>query len=419
MADLYIGCVADDFTGATDMASFLVKGGLNTEICDGIPDQNWRPAASTQALVIALKSRTEPVEIAVKDSLACFQWLYTKLKAKQLYFKYCSTFDSTSEGNIGPVIDAVLTTLALDNVIISPALPVNGRSVYLGHLFVNGLLLENSSMRQHPLTPMTNSNLMNLIEQQGRGKATNISHTTLESTADDIKQQLQSLSQYQYLVVDHFNDQHAKAIVTAFADHPFLSGSSGLAEPLAQAHALNQSLTDTQLTSLDKAPTLVLAGSCSVATREQIAVFSEDYASYQIDPTLLHKGEISCEDIWQWFVAQDNAPCLIYSSQAPETVKEHQQTMGVNVAQLLEQTFASIAKKAVEHGTRRLIVAGGETSGAVTQALCVKHFVVGPSIAPGVPIIQPREFPELLMTLKSGNFGAADFFTKALTMMNE
>lgn len=171
MPNLQIGCVADDFTGASDMASFLVKGGLNTEMIDGIPSSEWRPADDTQAIVIALKSRTQPVQEAIDDSLSCFRWLRTSLQAKQLFFKYCSTFDSTDKGNIGPVTDAVLKAFDIPTAVVSPGLPVNGRTVYQGHLFVNGQLLHESSMRFHPLTPMTRSNLCELMEAQGEGKA--------------------------------------------------------------------------------------------------------------------------------------------------------------------------------------------------------------------------------------------------------
>lgn len=418
MSQLCIGCVADDFTGASDMASFLVKGGLKTEMCDGIPSKDWRPAADTKALVIALKSRTEPVAQAVTQSLACFDWLHTVLKAKQLYFKYCSTFDSTSEGNIGPVIDAVLATLNMHNVIISPALPVNGRTVYLGHLFVNGLPIEHSSMRFHPLTPMTESNLMSLIEQQGQGKAINIAHHCLEQGAAHVKATVKNYPEHQYLVVDHFSDDHADTIVEAFADYPFLSGSSGLAEPLAKKHAQSNVAINPLSMHSGTAPTLVLAGSCSVATREQVAVFSKHYACFQIDPKKLLNQEINSASIWQWIQQQQGQPCLIYSSDDPTNVAQLQQNLGVNIASTLEDNFAQIAKIAVANGIRRLIVAGGETSGAVTQALELQQFFVGPSIAPGVPVIQPRNFPEMLLSLKSGNFGDADFFIKAVNMMN-
>ena len=418
MSQLCIGCVADDFTGASDMASFLVKGGLKTEMCDGIPAKDWRPDPDTQALVIALKSRTITVAQAVSQSLACFDWLYNTLQAKQLYFKYCSTFDSTSDGNIGPVIDAVLKTLDMDNVIISPALPVNGRTVYLGHLFVNGVPIEHSSMRSHPLTPMKESNLMSLIEQQGQGKAFNITHHTLDQGSQSIKMQLQDYPGFQYLVVDHFNDAHADTIVQAFADYPFLSGSSGLAEPLARIHAQANNTEQTSSMFSGSAPTLVIAGSCSVATREQVKVFAKTHACYQVDPTALFKGDINSDTIWQWIQQQQGKPCLIYSSADPAKVSELQDTLGADLAALIEKNFAEIAQKAVKNGIQRLIIAGGETSGAVTQALDLKQFFVGPSIAPGVPVIQPRNTPELLLSLKSGNFGDADFFIKALNIMN-
>jgi uncharacterized protein YgbK (DUF1537 family) len=419
MSHLHIGCVADDFTGATDMASFLVKGGLNTEIVDGIPSIDWRPATNTQAVVIALKSRTAPVKSAVEQSLQCFDWLYNQLQAKQLFFKYCSTFDSTDEGNIGPVIDQVLAKLHLKNVIISPALPVNGRTVYLGHLFVNGVLLENSSMKNHPLTPMRQSNLMQLIEQQGSGKAFNLSHQMLSLPTADIDKQINELDDYQYLVVDHFNDMQADTIAKACANHPFLSGSSGLAEPIAKLHA--QSSKRPVLNSLysGNAPTLILAGSCSVATREQIKLFKKHYACFQIEPNKLISGETNEQSILQWIATQKNQPCLVYSSQAPDTINAMQSFATQNLASLIEKTFAQIATQSVQNGVKRLIVAGGETSGAITQALELSSFNVGASIAPGVPIIQSRDNPDLLLALKSGNFGGPSFFLDALALMNQ
>ena len=316
------------------------------------------------------------------------------------------------------MIDAVLKTLDMDNVIISPALPVNGRTVYLGHLFVNGVPIEHSSMRFHPLTPMRESNLMSLIEKQGQGKAINISHQALAEGPDGVKKHLQAQQKFQYLVVDHFTDSHADTIVTAFADYPFLSGSSGLAEPLAKMHAQSNPSLQTVSMLSGIAPTLVIAGSCSVATREQVKVFSEHYPCYQVDPTALFKGEINSDTIWQWVQQQQGNPCLIYSSDDPENVRKLQQTLTTDISALLEKNFAELAITAVQNGTRRLIIAGGETSGAVTQALQQQQFFVGPSIAPGVPIIQPRNFPELLLSLKSGNFGDADFFLKAVDLMN-
>ncbi|MGH1352705.1 MAG: 3-oxo-tetronate kinase, partial [Methyloligellaceae bacterium] len=345
------------------MASFLVKGGLRTVMIEGLPDDSWLPAADIQAIVIALKSRTEPVEKAVTDSLACFRWLHQSLNTRQLYFKYCSTFDSTPTGNIGPVIDAVLEAFELEATIISPALPVNGRSVFEGHLFVNGDLLENSSMRFHPLTPMTESSLLKLIEAQGKGKAAKINYQLLDQGVDAVNEVLSSLNGVRYFVPDHFNDNHAETIVRSFVHYTFITGSSGLAEPLARLHA-QQSENQIKQTPMktDTAPTLVLAGSCSVATREQIHEFEGEFNSYRIEPENLNDPKSIAEEIWQWIAMQDNKPCLVFSSDDPENVERIQKTSGPDVSHLLEQTFGLLAKKSVSNGIRRLIVAGGETS---------------------------------------------------------
>ncbi|MCL6420138.1 3-oxo-tetronate kinase [Aestuariirhabdus haliotis] len=416
MPKLRLGCVADDFTGASDMASFLVKGGLNTEMIDGVPDKNWHPAPETQAVVIALKSRTAPVADAVKQSLASFQWLRNQADNCQLFFKYCSTFDSTEQGNIGPVIDAVLQAFDLHTALVSPALPVNGRTVYRGHLFVNGQQLSDSSMRFHPLTPMRESNLCSLMECQGQHQAVNLPHTIIEQGEPAIRAWLQQLTTDQcYLVADHFNDRHADSLAQAFSDQPFLSGSSGLAEMLARQHGRNNSETgELSLTAPGRA--LVLAGSCSEATRGQVAYFLKHFPGRRMDPARLVSGEETVDHIWQWLLEQGDQPCLLYSSDTPEQVSQAQSRLGHKISDLLESVFSELAQRARSAGFGRLIVAGGETSGAVTQALDLRSFRVGPSVAPGVPVIQPLAQPDLLLVLKSGNFGDEQFFTKAIQL---
>ncbi|WP_426415200.1 3-oxo-tetronate kinase [Aestuariirhabdus sp. LZHN29] len=419
MPKLRLGCVADDFTGASDMASFLVRGGLKTEMIDGVPPLGWHPREDTAAVVIALKSRTIPVKDAVAQSLASFRWLREHATDCQLFFKYCSTFDSTPQGNIGPVIDAVMEAFDLPRVLVSPALPVNGRTVYRGYLFVNGVPLAESPMRNHPLTPMHDSSLVRMMEQQGQYKGTVLDHNLLACGSDAVRERINSLAPEQrYLVADHFEPQHAEVLAHAMADAAFISGSSGLAEALARQHTQGDNeQPQTGFTAPGK--TLILAGSCSEATRDQVARFVErgEGESLRLDPAGLMNGELRDEAIWSWVSDQSCSTCLVYSSDEPDRVSDAQRTLGLNVAERLEQAFAMLARRAVNAGIRKLVVAGGETSGAVTQALGEQTFGVGPSVAPGVPIIQTMGSDPLLLVLKSGNFGDQDFFHTAIEMM--
>ena len=418
---LLLGCVADDFTGASDMASFLAAGGLRTVLINGIPERELELAPQPQAIVIALKSRTAETRQAVSDAKAGFAWL-KQHGAKQLYFKYCSTFDSTQDGNIGPVIDAVLEEYGYPYTIVCPALPVNGRTVFNGWLFVNNVPLHESPMKDHPLTPMRDSHVGRLLSAQGKYESYTLTYQSLDAGQDKIQEDLAQMLQNTpfYVVVDFFYESHAAAIVEAFGNLPFLTGGSGLATRLAAYHRQQEGLDAHDAEPVNSGTPgggLILAGSCSVATQTQVSTFIErGGAALKIDPEKLLCGEQSQKDFVDFIVTHQNEDVLLYSSDSQENVKKNQNAGKEAISQLLENTMAYLAEEAEKHGKTRLIVAGGETAGAVTKALGYSAYLIGESIAPGVPVMIPVSHPHMRIVLKSGNFGQADFFERALRL---
>jgi uncharacterized protein YgbK (DUF1537 family) len=358
----FLGVIADDVTGATDVASVLAREGMRTTQAIGVPSADLE-LPEADAVVVALKSRTAPVEQAVQESVASLRWLRDR-GAERFFFKVCSTFDSTPAGNIGPVADALLDELGAERAIVTPAYPANRRTVYKGYLFVGDVLLSESSMRNHPLTPMTDSNLVRVLQRQTTRPVGLLGAPGLT-----------------YAIADALTDDDLRALGAAHADLPLLVGGAGLALGLPRAYGFDHGAAFA--TRVD-GPAIVLAGSLSDATRAQIARFRpsvtiEEYAGYAGDAVLVHSGE-----------RDDRAP--------------HE----------IEQQLAQIAKDAVAAGARRLVVAGGETSGAVLQALGIRTLAVGEEIAPGVPWMTTLEEPRLSFALKSGNFGGPDFFLEAL-----
>lgn len=408
MANIFLGIVADDFTGASDAASFLAEAGVSTVLFNGIPKQSLDLREEAEAVVIALKSRTAPVKEAVRESLAAFAWL-KQMGAEQLYLKYCSTFDSTPEGNIGPVTDAVMEQYGYEKTVLCPALPVNGRTVKQGILYVNGVPLAESAMRDHPLTPMRQSRIAQLMMPQGKYPCVEIGAGEKVSEA----------AKKYYLIPDYYEETHGDRIAEQFGDLPFLTGGSGLVGALGRRYVKRQKKDPAAIGRSYPGVTgkaVLLAGSCSAVTLKQIDDYEKKgYPLYRIRPAELLSGVQNQDQIWQW-ILEEGTDGLVYSSSKPEDLRKSQELGRERVASAIEQLLAGLARQAVEAGYTRVIVAGGETSGAVTKALGYDAFYIGPSVAPGVPVMIPVANPELRLVLKSGNFGQEDFFKRALQM---
>ena len=415
------GCVADDFTGASDAASFLEKGGLSVQLFNGIPEGDSPVLSGIQAVVIALKSRTQNREDAVRDSLKALNWLKAH-GVKQFYLKYCSTFDSTPDGNIGPVADAAMDFLQVPYTVLCPALPVNGRTVFHGKLYVNGMELQDSPMKDHPLTPMWASRIAELMKPQSKYSCVELWKEQLQEgkeAADKIIETYSALGKPFYIIPDYEEEQDACQIVKLFGNCEFLTGGSGLLYSLAcrlNDHREETSRPDIRV----KGTALLLAGSCSKATLEQIAYFKQHGGcSYKIDPVAILEGKETVQNVWKFIQAHASRPVLVYSSDTASEVRKVQQMGQEKIANLLEETAADLAERAVASGINRIIVAGGETSGAVTKRLGFHSYRIGESVAPGVPVMIPFENPDVRLVLKSGNFGQEDFFERVLTMTKE
>lgn len=424
-----LGCIADDFTGGTDLAGMLVKAGMRTVQLIGVPQ--GPPPDDVDAVVIALKSRTNAPEEAVAESLAALRWLQ-QAGSRQFYFKYCSTFDSTARGNIGPVAEALMQALDTDFTIACPAFPANGRTIYKGNLFVGDLPLAESGMRDHPLTPMTDSNLVRVLQQQVQAKVGLADFAVVEQGAAAIAQRFAQLRGQgcRFAVVDAVSNRDLEAIGAACADLKLVTGGSGIALGLPQNFRQRgqlAALASGQAGQL--APPsgfrAVISGSCSVATQQQVAHLREQAPAFHVDPLQLAEGGVVVDRVVQTALAWAGAhlaqgPVLIYATATPDAVRAVQAQLGVaRAGALVEEALAAIAQGLVRLGVGQLIVAGGETSGAVVKALGVAGLRIGPEIDPGVPWTQALPASgdaagaPLLLALKSGNFGSVDFFSKA------
>ncbi len=417
-----LGCIADDFTGATDLANMLVREGMRTVQTIGIPTT---VPDRVDAIVVALKSRTIPANEARAQSLEALLWLQAQ-GCQQFLFKYCSTFDSTDAGNIGPVIDALMQELATDFTIACPVFPETGRTLYRGHLFVQDALLNESGMENHPLTPMRNANLVRVLQRQTTAKVGLIPYPVVAGGAAAVKQEIDRLRKagIRIAIVDALANEDLYAIGEACADLPLLSGGSGIALGLPGNFIRAGRLTaDTRAAELPAVTGLsvVLAGSASRATNQQVAAWIAKYPSFRIDPLALARGEAVAEQAVAF--AREQFPQgtpLIYATTTPEQVKAVQAQLGVKVAgQLIECALADIARRLHALGVRRFVVAGGETSGAVVQALGVGALRIGAQIDPGIPATASIGDDPIAMALKSGNFGSVDFFDKALRQLGE
>ncbi|KRC08691.1 hypothetical protein ASE11_23325 [Hydrogenophaga sp. Root209] len=418
---MILGVIADDFTGATDVASMLVRAGMHTVQVLGVPESGLPQA---DAVVIALKTRTIAPADAVAHSLAALAALRAA-GARQIYFKYCSTFDSTPQGNIGPVTDALMAALGTDFTIACPAFPENGRTVFRGHLFVGDALLSDSGMRHHPLTPMTDANLVRVLQAQTQQTVGLLRHDVIDGGTPAAQARIAQLRAdgVKIAVADAVSNAHLLTLADACAELPLLTAGSGVALGLPPAYARRGWFTpNANAAELDRlqGPTAVVSGSCSEATNAQVAQWmAAGRATLQIDPLALHEGRQTADAVLaQATQALAQGPVLIYATATPESVRAVQQALGVQASgEAVEHALAHIAQGLVQAGVRRLVVAGGETSGAVVQALGVRQLRIGAAICPGVPWTQstlPGNGEAVQLALKSGNFGGVDFFAQAL-----
>jgi uncharacterized protein YgbK (DUF1537 family) len=426
MKPMVLGCIADDFTGATDLANNLVRGGMRVVQAIGVPAQPLDTQAD--AVVVALKSRTLPGHEAIAQSLAALRWLQAQ-GAQQIYFKYCSTFDSTIQGNIGPVAEALMAALGTDFTIATPAFPDNHRTVFKGHLFVGDALLNESGMQNHPLTPMNDANLVRVLQGQCAGQVGLIDYRVVAQGGAAIQARIAQLRSQgvRLAVVDAISNDDLMRLAPALKGMPLVTAGSGVAIGLPGNFGLAPSSTASALPPA-VGRQAVVSGSCSLATNRQVQAFIQSgRPALAIDPLQISARQAAGGDVvadtlaWaQPLLAQ--GPLLVYSSAEAKAVKAVQEQLGAGAAgALVEHTLASIARGLVTLGVRQLVLAGGETSGACVQALNISQLKIGPQIDPGVPWChaQSEAAPGagLHLTLKSGNFGTDDFFSKAFEQL--
>ena len=412
-----LGCIADDFTGATDLAGLLARSGVRVSLRIGVPTQP--PSETSPFEVIALKSRTSKVSQAVAESRAALDWLQ-RAGAQRFFWKYCSTFDSTMEGNIGPVAEALMKDLCTEQTIYCPAFPENGRFIFMGNLFVGQQPLAESPMQDHPLTPMGDSNLMRLLRPQVTKPVGLADRLTVAKGATELRAKLRTLNTegVAHVIVDAVANEDLFVIAEACRHMPLMTGGSAVAMPLPALYLADGMLSaDASKTPYPKVGrgTVILSGSCSEMTQKQVANYvTKGAPAYRLDPMDIAKSGTNA--LLEWLKSQDlsKAP-LVYATSNPISVKAAQQALGtLLVGEMIEQTLALCAVTARDSGARRIIVAGGETSGAITKSLGVTQLDIGVEIAPGVPwTFCQSDGNQMALTLKSGNFGAETFFTDA------
>ncbi|MEJ6389336.1 3-oxo-tetronate kinase [Gymnodinialimonas ulvae] len=421
-----LGCIADDFTGATDLAGLLARSGHPISLRIGVPDQppNEAPGDTPQDAaafeVIALKSRTAPVADAVAESRRALAWLRAA-GAQQVFWKYCSTFDSTPEGNIGPVAEALMADLGTAQTIYCPAFPENGRAVFMGNLFVGQHPLAESPMKDHPLTPMRDSNLMRLLAPQVTGTVGLVDRLTVAEGPDAVRAALaeHAANKVAHVVVDAVAEADLHTIAAACHTMPLLTGGSALAMPLPALLAADPPAPQARTHAIEDAA-MILSGSCSAMTRAQVGHYAALGPSRLLDPVALARDGVQCARDWLAAQAPTSAP-MLYTSAEPADVQAAQAALGPDrAAQIVEDALARLALAGRDMGLRRIIVAGGEISGAVTHALGVTRLDIGTEIAPGVPwTFCTSGGHAMALALKSGNFGAETFFSDALTHLRE
>ncbi|WP_158774032.1 3-oxo-tetronate kinase [Cobetia sp. L2A1] len=433
---IVLGGIADDFTGATDLANNLVRAGMRTLQVIGVPQDDSRvDLQDIDAVVVALKSRSCPVDQAISESLAALEWLKAQ-GARQLYFKYCSTFDSTAEGNIGLVADALLEALHSTQTAFVPAFPINGRSVYQGHLFVGDRLLNDSGMQHHPLNPMTDADLVRVLSRQTPHAVGLLDHATLAQGSEAAAEHLALLARQdvRHVICDSLDERDLEVLAEVLVEHALVTGGSGLAQALPAQYRHKgwlEEIDDAAALSPGQGAAMVLSGSCSRMTLKQVTHFASRHPAFALDPLALQEGDAHFEAALSFAREQlasgAGQPFLISASAEPARVKAAQDMLGVKQAgELVECALASLASTLVAEGVGRLLVAGGETSGAVVSALEIRELRIGGQIDPGVPWTQTphpttsstQPGATLSLALKSGNFGGEDFFTRAFDVLN-
>lgn len=414
---MLLGCIGDDFTGSSDLANTLSKQGMRTVQYTGVP--SVPSAADVEAGVVALKSRSiDPTE-AVRQSLAALAWLQEQ-GCEQIFFKYCSTFDSTPAGNIGPVMDALADALDAHSVIVCPAFPGTGRSIYQGHLFVKDVLLSESGMQNHPLTPMTDPDIRRFLALQSNNAIGHVNAESVMAGAEIIKNALNKEHEAgkRLIVIDALRDADLLEIGAAADGLPLITGGSGVALGLP-ANFVKRGKIVVKKTKWQgqTGKCIALSGSCSNATRAQVASHSETHPFYEIDATKVIQGDLTAEVVVDWLLAAGGTP-LAFSSAEPAAVAAIQKQFGREAsAEALEGFFAEVARQLVKSGVTKILTAGGETSGAVVEGLRLNTLEIGPEIDPGVPALRANS--DLVIALKSGNFGAPDYFEKAAKVLGD
>jgi len=422
---LALGCIADDYTGASDLANTLTRAGLRTVQTIGVPaDDLALPAVD--AVVVSLKSRSIEAGLAVSRSRAAEKWLRDR-GASHVLFKICSTFDSTDAGNIGPVMDALRADCGETAVLVTPAFPETGRTVYQGNLFVGAVPLNESPLKDHPLNPMHDSNLVRVLARQSKTQIGLVDLATVARGVNAVQARLTELAGKGIgaAIIDAVFDRDLETIGLVAAEHRLSVGASGiglgLARALVSTGKVKPASASNEMGAVVGGPAACLAGSCSRATLQQIANAERAMPVLHLDPELIVAGKSEAERALAWARPRlADGPVLIASSATPEAVAAVQARHGRDAAgHAIEQAMADIAEGLVRAGVRRLVVAGGETSGAVVDRLKIPGFLVGVEIAAGVPVLRAvdAEKSGMLLALKSGNFGGAEFFTDALRLM--
>ena len=412
---MLLGCIADDFTGASDVANTLARGGMRTRLFAGPPGA---PAADCEAGVVALKTRSVAADDAMRQSLAALAWLRAA-GCGQVLFKYCSTFDSTPQGNIGPVAEALLDELGAPFAVVCPAFPATGRTVYCGHLFVGDRLLNELGMERHPLNPMTDPDIRRWLRRQTRGEVGWVPMQAVRGGSAAIRAALEgeAAAGRRLIVVDAVADDDLRRIGAAVEDCQLVTGGSGVAIGLPDNFRRKGRLRlEAERFPGLPGPAAILSGSCSAASRAQAAAHGRRHPGLAVDPAAVLTGTLGVEEAAAFVARHRDDQPIVFSTAEPAAVAAVQSRFGADaVARALERFFADLAARLVEAGVERLVVGGGETSGAVVAALGLTQFEIGPEIDPGVPALATRSGPRALrLALKSGNFGSEAFYEKAL-----